>query len=792
MKKSTFQELLEKLRQEKAHKEAAEKLLESLEAEKVEEVDISSLGISEESLNTDQGKEELNDAVRSVLDNLSKDQDSSGVNPSLEQTSGLSSEQEIVQEVPADKTGVARKVTLNEKQAEFNTLVQSGKDCVLVGSAGTGKTTSMQHVTRGIIDSGRIGTIKESTKWLTAGNPGAAILSYTRKAVNNIRHAVVDELKTHTLTAHKLLEFQPVFYEIEDPSGGYKKTMSFEPARTSMRPLPSSLKFLGFEEASMIPVALYELLMDAMPHDFQQVFLGDIQQLPPAFGAGILGFKMLELQVIELTEIYRQALKSPIIRLAKKILEGNPHSFSPQPVEFYNVETVDGKVIQRKRWPTLEAFNEVAFDEDTKEYIGTVKFQPWQKQLDPFEASLRVMAQFKAWEKEGYYRPDDDMVLCPYNETEFGTIELNRAMHQYLGEKRGAVVNEVIAGFKKHYLAVGDRILYDKEDAFVVSISRNINYTGTTPAVASTNLDRWGGYKDKVSDHEMTEAKASAELTEDALDDFLSLSLSSIEDRVQEASHDVVIRYAYSDEEVCLSKAAQVNEILGGHFLTIYKFQGSEAERVFLVFHNSHAKQLSREALYTAVTRARKFLHIICEPKTFFTGVASQRIKGNTIQEKALQFTGLKDEKERVKVAKELAARKVEHDRHVAERLRREEADERRAAEQQVELAKSDVDTAALEALTKIGAPSMDSWTYDPKLGKMVRRVADVQEEHLLTQATTSWGMKSLPDVQSDPAEDLPEPVPYYNPIPKAKEPTAEEIAAKLAERLARIRSKRS
>ena len=37
------------------------------------------------------------------------------------------------------------------------------------------------------------------------------------------------ELSRHCLTIHKLLEFEPVFYEIPYPDGGMKKTMRFEP-----------------------------------------------------------------------------------------------------------------------------------------------------------------------------------------------------------------------------------------------------------------------------------------------------------------------------------------------------------------------------------------------------------------------------------------------------------------------------------------------------------------------------------------------------------------------------------
>jgi superfamily I DNA/RNA helicase len=49
---------------------------------------------------------------------------------------------------------------------------------------------------------------------------------------------------------------------------------------------------------------------------------------------------------------------------------------------------------------------------------------------------------------------------------------------------------------------------------------------------------------------------------------------------------------------------------------------------------------LQRELLYTAVTRAKEELVIICEKDSFICGIESQIIKGNTLAEKAEYFKG--------------------------------------------------------------------------------------------------------------------------------------------------------
>ena len=50
-----------------------------------------------------------------------------------------------------------------------------------------------------------------------------------------------------------------------------------------------------------------------------------------------------------------------------------------------------------------------------------------------------------------------------------------------------------------------------------------------------------------------------------------------------------------------------------GYGITIHKSQGSEWQRVFLFLHNSHATMLSRELIYTGITRAKHSLYIITE-----------------------------------------------------------------------------------------------------------------------------------------------------------------------------------
>jgi superfamily I DNA/RNA helicase len=119
-----------------------------------------------------------------------------------------------------------------------------------------------------------------------------------------------------------------------------------------------------------------------------------------------------------------------------------------------------------------------------------------------------------------------------------------------------------------------------------------------------------------------------------------SLSSESTEERKNAASHCITIEMKDTGEQITLDKAAEINNLMLGYALTVHKSQGSEWRKVYCVFHNSHSTMISQELLYTAVTRAREELFVICEPDTFSKGVMRQRYPGKTWQEKREYFKG--------------------------------------------------------------------------------------------------------------------------------------------------------
>lgn len=515
-----------------------------------------------------------------------------------------------VQQVDSTNSGTDRfgnSITYNTRQAEAIKLISTGESCVVIGAAGTGKTTIQKGATQSLIQGG-LGRLNYSEhKYLKPESYGIVICAYTRRATNNIRKNLSEDLQQSCITIHKLLEYEPTEVYITDPnSGERKRSMRFEPKRTAENPLPPTIKTIIIEESSMVSRELFQEISNACQHEVQFVFLGDIQQLPPVFGSAILGYKMLELPVVELTEVYRQALDSPIISLAHRILSGIP------------IKSTELAGLHVKNKLTLH---------------------PWKKRIEADSATETLAKFFVKAIEQGTYDPEQHGILIPFNKS-CGTDELNKHIATKLAQHHFRAVFEIIHGWKKSYYSIGDKCLFEREDAIIKEIYPNPQYTGIPPREASTNRNYWGH---KITKDEAEDIDSSDMDDADSMDQFLQTVVAGDESgeiKKRAASHCIKLELLDSEREITISSAGDIDALILGYAITVHKSQGSEWPKVFLCFHHTHATMLQRELLYTAVTRAREELFCICEPDTFEKGIVRQRIKGNTWQEKAEFFKG--------------------------------------------------------------------------------------------------------------------------------------------------------
>ena len=504
-------------------------------------------------------------------------------------------------------------ITLNERQLAAKELAYQGKSFVLIGPAGSGKTTCQRAVAESLLEDDRLSTctFKRGT------GPSIACVAYTRRASRNLERAIhkvpklKEKLANNVMTIHALLEFEPTsFWDDESNSQKFR----FLPKRNAANPL--TITHLVIEEASMLGLDLWQQLYDALPYGVQIIFIGDINQLPPVFGPSILNYALLQLPIVELTEVYRN--QGIVLDNAHKILKGNMVETSP-----------DYKIV---------------YDRKTKVAHG-------QRVLSRAYANLfEAMSTAEGDDGLLEYDPEDCIILSPFNKQELGTDNLNRWIAQFLGDRRHAVVHEILAGMHKHYLAVGDKVMYNKRDGVITDIFPNPKYTGKIGNLPGRDLLRFGERRIGEGDAsglfetlEEGEAKKKAA----AIDiDYSNFSLEEQKaDQQRQASSIVRVKYEDDTEEELSSAGDFTPAVFSlGYVLTVHKAQGSEWRKVFIILHKDHAIMNYRELIYTAATRARTKITFLCFESFLLKGIHNPRIKGNTLAAKLEFFnSGIKD-----------------------------------------------------------------------------------------------------------------------------------------------------
>jgi hypothetical protein len=521
---------------------------------------------------------------------------------------------------------------LNKEQAEAVELGNKFTSFCLIGAAGTGKTTCQGELVSKLLRNPLTQTLQRGTKYLTSGRPGIVICAFTRRAVRNIRKRMPLEIQSHCLTIHSLLQYAPTTESYFNKEGELRERRVYKPTFTALNKLPGGLRTVIVEEASMVSTELFNILLAALPYgqDTQFIFLGDLNQIPPVYGNPILAKKLLSLPTVELTQVYRQALESPILALAHKIREGKLPAQKNR--ERQNLEGTSSSVVIRT----------------------------WQKDLTQemaeatFYSALRSMVtsgQLFSNLSPGGVIPDlpTSVLLCPWNKN-FGNFEMNKICANALAVKFGQLVHEVVCGWQKRYFRVGEQVLIGKLDATITAITKNPKYVGNRPKPATPTLTYWG-HDSGVS--QLTNVDDSMEM----LASLLSSQEEDTEDITKQSSH--AITYFLNDDEdqkmVTITAAGEITSIEYNYCLSVHKAQGSEWDKVFLLLHKCHLRMASRELLYTAITRAKTELEILQPLNGLTNGCTKPRIKGVTLQEKLsyLKILLEKEEKEKLTLESE-------------------------------------------------------------------------------------------------------------------------------------------
>lgn len=181
---------------------------------------------------------------------------------------------------------------------------------ILTGGPGTGKTTTVN----GILE------------LFEADELDVVLTAPTGRAAQRMSEITGKEAKT----IHRLLEAERTGEE----------RMRF--ARNARNPIEADAVIV--DELSMVDTILFSALLDALPIGCRLVMVGDSDQLPPV-GAGNVLHDLIQselLPVVELNEVFRQAMESLIVTNAHRVVTGEMPELHRVDKDFFHMERNNG------------------------------------------------------------------------------------------------------------------------------------------------------------------------------------------------------------------------------------------------------------------------------------------------------------------------------------------------------------------------------------------------------------------------------------------------------------------
>ena len=311
----------------------------------------------------------------------------------------------VTVEEDIEKIEKEENIHYESKQREAILTAANKGILILTGGPGTGKTTALNGI----------------LKLFELDGIDVALTAPTGRAAKRMSEITGKEAKT----IHRLLEVEwdkhdrPYF------------------SRNARNPISAGAVIV--DELSMVDISLFASLLDALPLGCRLIMVGDSDQLPAVGAGSVLHDLILSgvLPVVELKEVFRQAMKSRIVTNAHKIVSGQMPELHDKNNDFFFMK------------------RNSAYDT-----AATV-------------AELCTVRLPKAYS----YSPINDIqVLCPSRKGETGTVSLNKRLQ--------AVINPPSP--EKKELQSGSRIF--REGDKVMQIKNNYTIIWTKDSEEGTGV----------------------------------------------------------------------------------------------------------------------------------------------------------------------------------------------------------------------------------------------------------------------------------------------------------------
>lgn len=544
---------------------------------------------------------------------------------------------------PRDESGLYdRSIELDESQVVAVDRLANVQYGCLIGAAGTGKTTVQKYLIQRLIYGNGDGDAPAiRLKRLESKAFNIALVAFTGMASQVIKSNLPEWLGGAASTIHGLLEFAPE----EHINKRGETSRIFMPQRHQFNKL--DIDVLIIDEASMLGLELWKQLLDALKPGTRIYMTGDLNQLPPIIGQPIFAYALSHWTVAELTKVHRQkeAGANRIVEVAHQILNGVEPTF----------DTSEGN----PHWRVI-GFN---LDDNVKK---------------AFTQILAILNQVRKMKVHPDADPTQPLIYDPYRDRVMTAgngydenIESSMVQQHPINEALSMLIQPpdeehqriiIDAGRSHKKFAVNLRVMATKNESMnqenrvtngltgrILAIEPNANYTGDSrrfgpeeaikahikSALAKGGIGNFGTTLGQVD-----EEKPNLSFEDDFSLDGTELQGGTPEEQVDSsgiASHTVHVAFDNGAIRKYASKAG-VDSLQLAYASTVAKCQGSQFDTAIIVVHPAQKGQLSREWLYTAVTRATKRVIILKTSYGMRLAINRQKIVGRTIAEKVLRY----------------------------------------------------------------------------------------------------------------------------------------------------------
>lgn len=174
------------------------------------------------------------------------------------------------------------------------------------------------------------------------------------------------------------------------------------------------------------------------------------------------------------------------------------------------------------------------------------------------------------------YSKDDVLILSPFNKGDVGSLVINAAIQAKFNPNKLSAVGHTVNN-TPIYFKVGDKVI-NKKNEYAMPLADNDD----TAFVANGDIG------------------TVMEIVPDEKEPYM------------------IVRYDCGD---CILDKAHIKNTLLAYAISIHSCQGSQAKAVIVVIDKSHVRMLSKNLMYTAVSRAQERLIVIGDIYTIREGI---------------------------------------------------------------------------------------------------------------------------------------------------------------------------